>query len=97
MVCEYFTEGWQKVKPCWNAGWILDIFRVLFWILSKLSILNIIGFYAEKLEARSKKRYLIVDWYIFVFATAELIIFLIFAFNPAAYPSCNALKIFILV
>ncbi|MFC2063182.1 hypothetical protein ACFLS8_04500 [Chloroflexota bacterium] len=70
--CEYWTEYWWGVKPCWNDGWVLDVARVIFWFLSKLSIIRAIVFWKEKrykresssYERERRKLYQCVDWYV---------------------------------
>ena len=64
--CEYWKEYWWGVEPCWKDGWILDVLRIIFWFLSKLSISRVIVYIKRKKYGREhKKLYQCVDWYVF--------------------------------
>ncbi len=42
--CEYWKSDWNKVKPCWNDGFVLDIAKTVLWAIRKISISNWITF-----------------------------------------------------
>lgn len=69
----YLGKYWQKVKPCWNDGWILPNLKSTFFLLSHLSIGVVIPDLLEKKHG-SKCRYLFVDSYV-VFWVALVFIF----------------------
>ena len=97
---EYCCHDWDKVKPDWNNGWIYDSLKVLFWVLAKFSVSRIIVFFKERrYGATDKRKYLVVDWYVFVWVIVELFIFfLLLILFPAIASNCVfniALKVLI--
>ena len=86
LLCEY----WGKNRPrlCFNEGFILDIFKAVFWFISRFSLYTVISFCLDKLRVRRNIQYRIVDAYIIVFALTELAIFIIFASKPDTKSSC---------
>ena len=92
MCCKYLKH--ERPRLSWNEGFILDAFRFVFWLVSRISLFSIIKCIVDDKISR-KWQYRIVDSYILVFAILELIMFIIVALNPTANLNCLALKCFI--
>lgn len=90
--CKYWREGWKGVKPCWNDGWILDSLRVIFLVLSLLSI-GVIAPYCIKEKYGVRCRYLFVDWYV----TFWVILIVVFSFLAIRNAPCLSHKNIVIV
>lgn len=61
--CEYWKQDWHSVKPCWNDGFILDVIKVVLWVIRKFSIINCVVFHIKK-HHPDKFVYRAVDSYV---------------------------------
>ncbi len=84
----YRKEYWDRVKPCWNHGWILETLKLTFWVLSWLSIGVIVPYCIENKRGFGC-RDLFVDSYVFIWVMLSGVVFTFFAINDAPWLAHN--------
>jgi hypothetical protein len=87
MCCEYWKDDWHKVRPCWNTGFVLDVFKVVFWAIRKISIINPIAFCIRK-HCSDTYAYIAVDSYVIVLLLLA-IGFITSLSNSISAPTCE--------